>query len=352
MQMIFASAGWDGVSDTDVYRDELRLASQAEDLGFDAFWPVEHHFFDYSFCPDNTELLAFLAARTSTIKLGTAAVILPWNDPLRVAERISMLDVLSEGRVRFGMGRGLSRREYAPWVGIQMEEARGRFDESSLMIVEALKTGWMEGEGPYYAMPRTQIRPRSTGDWEGRIYAVAGSSDSIAACAAAKARMVMFAEKRWENRLPGLEDYRSRYRDQFGEEPPPPMTADFVYCSPDPAEAKERAERHMTAYLLSILEHYELFNDHFGEITGYRGYAKQAEVLRKVGVEGFVKGFLASNAYGTPDQILEHFKQRREVLGPFELATCFRFGGLPIDAAEASLQLFAREVLPELHNWE
>ena len=100
MQMIFASAGWDGASDTDVYRDELRLASQAEDLGFDAFWPVEHHFFDYSFCPDNTELLAFLAARTSTIGLGTAAVILPWNDPLRVAERISMLDVLSGGRVR------------------------------------------------------------------------------------------------------------------------------------------------------------------------------------------------------------------------------------------------------------
>src|SRR4029078_12046738 len=114
---------------------------------------------------------------------------------------------------------------------------------------------------------------------------VAGSSDSIAACAAAKARMVMFAEKRWENRLPGLEDSRAPYRGEFcgvaaarprtesvvAGAPPPPMTADFVYCSPDPAEAKERAEQHMTAYLLSILEHYELFNDHFGEITGYRG---------------------------------------------------------------------------------
>jgi len=73
MQMIFASAGWDDVSDTDVYRDELRLASQAEDLGFDAFWPVEHHFFDYSFCPDNVTWLSYIAGRHPTVELGTAA---------------------------------------------------------------------------------------------------------------------------------------------------------------------------------------------------------------------------------------------------------------------------------------
>ena len=59
-----------------------------------------------------------------------------------------------------------------------------------------------------------------------------------------------------------------------------------------------------------------------------------------------MKGFLGSNAYGTPDEILEHFKQRREVLGPYELATCFRYGGLPIDKAEASMQLFAAKCCP------
>ena len=53
IQMIFASAGWEDISDQQVYADELRLALQAEELGFDAAWPVEHHFFDYSFCPDN-----------------------------------------------------------------------------------------------------------------------------------------------------------------------------------------------------------------------------------------------------------------------------------------------------------
>ena len=75
--------------------------------------------------------------RTSEIELGTAAVSLPWNEPLRVAEKIAMLDELSGGRVRFGMARGLSRREYEPFRGIEMDESRARFDEAAPMILEA-----------------------------------------------------------------------------------------------------------------------------------------------------------------------------------------------------------------------
>ncbi len=115
---VFSSYGWDDMPDGQVYDEEVRLALLAEDLGFDVLWPVEHHFFDYALCPDNTQLLSYLAAATSRIDLGTAAVIMPWNEPLRVAEKISMLDQLSGGRVRFGMGRGLSRREYAPFRDI------------------------------------------------------------------------------------------------------------------------------------------------------------------------------------------------------------------------------------------
>ncbi|MYE10670.1 MAG: LLM class flavin-dependent oxidoreductase [Gammaproteobacteria bacterium] len=150
LQLIFSSYGWEDVSDATVYAQELAMAELAEELGFDAIWPTEHHFFDYSFCPDNLELLAYVAGRTNRIGLGTAAVILPWNDPLRVAEKVAMLDLVSGGRVRFGMGRGLSQREFAPFQGIAMEESRDRFDEASVMIVDALRTGFIEGDGPMY----------------------------------------------------------------------------------------------------------------------------------------------------------------------------------------------------------
>ncbi|MDH4147165.1 MAG: LLM class flavin-dependent oxidoreductase [Acidimicrobiia bacterium] len=351
IQMIFAGAGYDGVSDSQVYKEDLELALRAEELGFDAVWPVEHHFYDYSMCPDNLEMLAYIAGKTSTIGLGTAAIILPWNDPLRVAEKVAMLDEISDGRVRMGFGRGLSRREYAHFRGIEMDEARGRFDEAAKLIVDALETGYMEGDGEFYPTPRTQLRPAPTRSFRGRTYSVAGSADSISICAEIGARMVMFSEKRWENRLPGLNEYRDAYQAKFGEAAPPPMTADFVVCDPDPELAKELAVEHMTAYLMSILDHYELFSDHFKDIKGYRGYGKQSDLLNKIGVEGYVKGFLGANAFGTPDQILEHFKERRDVLGEYELATCFRFGGLPFDRARSSFELFAAEVLPELKRW-
>ena len=110
LQMVFASYGWTNVSDEEVWDEELRLARLAADLGFDVLWSVEHHFNDYSFCPDNLQLMSYLAAECPDVGLGTAAVILPWHDPLRVAEQVSILDHLSRGRLRLGIGRGLARR--------------------------------------------------------------------------------------------------------------------------------------------------------------------------------------------------------------------------------------------------
>ena len=129
------------------------------------------------------------------------------------------------------------------------------------------------------------------------------------------------------------------------------MTADFCYCHPDADVARERAEQYMGTYLGSVLEHYEVMGDHFASTEGYDAYAKAAEVLRKVGSSGFLEGFLDATAYGTPDQILETFRARREMMGDYELGTCFRFGGLPHDLAEESMRLFAAEVLPELQTW-
>ena len=132
LMMIFASYGWDNIGDDQVWDEDLRLARQAPGLGFDALWSAEHHFFDYSFCPDNLQLMTYLAGVCPDIDLGTAAVILPWHDPLRVAEQAAVLDLLCQGRLRLGFGRGLARREFAAFRGT-MDESRGRFDEAAPM---------------------------------------------------------------------------------------------------------------------------------------------------------------------------------------------------------------------------
>src|SRR5205823_1586822 len=108
MMMVFASYGWDDCTDARAWDEEIRLARTAADLGFDCLWSAEHHFNDYSFVPDNLQLMTYLTALCPNVDLGTAAVILPWHDPLRVAEQAAVLDMLSKGRLRLGLGRGLA----------------------------------------------------------------------------------------------------------------------------------------------------------------------------------------------------------------------------------------------------
>ncbi|MGH2901645.1 MAG: LLM class flavin-dependent oxidoreductase, partial [Solirubrobacteraceae bacterium] len=103
--VIFQGQG-SGRTDRNVYRNELRLADLAEPLEFESLWGVEHHFTDYTMCPDVLQFLSYMAGRTRTIQLGSMVVVLPWHDPMRVAEEVSMLDNLSGGRLILGMGRG------------------------------------------------------------------------------------------------------------------------------------------------------------------------------------------------------------------------------------------------------
>src|SRR5947208_8570528 len=83
--------------DHEVYRQELRLADLVEPLGYDSIWGVEHHFTDYTMCPDVLQFLSYMAGRTERINLGSMVVVLPWHDPLRVAEQVAMLDAMSGG---------------------------------------------------------------------------------------------------------------------------------------------------------------------------------------------------------------------------------------------------------------
>jgi alkanesulfonate monooxygenase SsuD/methylene tetrahydromethanopterin reductase-like flavin-dependent oxidoreductase (luciferase family) len=350
LQMVFASYGWENITDGEVWDEEIRLARLADELGFDVLWSVEHHFNDYSFCPDNLQLMSYLAPITRA-DLGTAAVILPWQDPLRVAEKVAVLDHLSGGRVRFGVGRGLARREFQAFRTV-MDESRERFDEAAAMILSGLRTGFVEGHGKFYPQPRVELRPRPRYSIDGRIYAVASSDDSVVSAAKLGARMVMFADRPWPLRLPAIERHRQLFRELHGVAAPPPLTADFCVCTPTMDGAEELARQHMGSFVHSNFEHYELLGEHFAKVQGYDSYAKKVEVARQVGIPGMIDGFMQAAVWGTPDRILRQFEARREMLGEFELCTSFRFGGTPYAVAERSLRLFATEVMPVLQSWK
>jgi alkanesulfonate monooxygenase SsuD/methylene tetrahydromethanopterin reductase-like flavin-dependent oxidoreductase (luciferase family) len=257
---------------------------------------------------------------------------------------------LSKGRLRLGLGRGLARREFAAFRGT-MDESRERFDEAAPMIVNALRTGWIEGDGKHYKQPRVELRPRPKYSFDGRIYAVASSEDSVDAAARLGAHMVMFSDRPWPMRLPAIERNRELFRKYHGGNAPVMMITDFCICAPKLDEAETLARKHMGKFVESNFHHYEFLGEHFSTVKGYDAYAQKAEIARKGGLDGAVDGFMKAAVWGTPDRILRELEARRGVIGDFELNVSFRFGGIPYDKAETSLRLFAKEVLPVLQSW-
>jgi alkanesulfonate monooxygenase SsuD/methylene tetrahydromethanopterin reductase-like flavin-dependent oxidoreductase (luciferase family) len=350
LQLIFQNYGG-ALSDAEHVAFETEVALMAEPLGFDKIFVVEHHFTDYAACPDNAQFLSWLAAKTSTLKLGTGAFILPWNTPIRVAEKIALLDHLSGGRAVLGVGRGLARREYDGF-GISMQESRDRFDEAARMILDATDRGWIEGEGPYYPQARTEIRPRPLRGFRDRLYAIGMSPESVEQAARLGARLAIFSQMPWEMWAgTSLARYRTVYGETHGGTPPPPLTCDLMYCAPTDAEAEAVARVHMPEYYLSVLDHYELLSDNFKGVRGYEMYEQASAILSSIGKDDQAQGYLHVQSWGSPATIVEKLRTRRELVGEFELSVIARYGAIPREKALASLELFGREVLPELRRW-
>lgn len=121
------------------YQQLIRTVVEAESLGFHSVFLVEHHFTGTAQVSASLNLLTYLAARTSTIRLGTAVVVIPWHNPALLAEQVATLDVLSDGRFDFGVGKGYRPSEFGHFC-IPQEEAEERFEESIALIRKALST--------------------------------------------------------------------------------------------------------------------------------------------------------------------------------------------------------------------
>jgi alkanesulfonate monooxygenase SsuD/methylene tetrahydromethanopterin reductase-like flavin-dependent oxidoreductase (luciferase family) len=341
----------DQMSDRAAWERDIHLAGLAEPLGFDTLGAVEHHFFNYAMSPANVEFLTYMAAKTNRIKLMTGAVILPWNDPLRVIERMIVLDHLSKGRALFGIGRGLAKREYDRF-GIDMNEARDRFDEAAEFIMRGLEDGRIEGSGPYYKQMATEIRPRPYASFKDRFYCVAMSSDSVPVCARLGARMMSFAQKPWEQMVGHFDKYRELFQQHHNMPAPPPVCVDFLACDESAERAEMLARDHMAKYYVTVMEHYEMAGEHFKSMKGYGDYATNANILKDLGMEEAGNAFVDINTWGTPNQILEKLENRRRVLGDFDLTVQVSYGGMSPENAEKSIRLFATKVLPELQSWK
>ena len=333
-----------GVTDYQLYQEDMAIAKEAADLGFQSVWGIEHHFTGYIMNPNVTQFLAFMAGYNPNVKVGSMVVVLPWYPAIRVAENMAMLDAMSDGRAVFGMGRGLARVEYEG-LQINQNESTGRFIETAQAVLTGLEQGYVEADGQYVKQPRVRIRPEPFKTFKGRCYAAAVSPSSAPILAQLGIGMLIIPQKPFADHLADVKAHDELFRKVHGAEPPRPIITSYVYCDKDAGRAEEMARKYIAGYWREVVKHYELLGEHFKNIRNYEHYQQQAASYDE---DGVVDLFLGMQVYGTPEQCYEKVKAMHAMFDICGNVSAFKFAGMPYADARSSLRLYAKEVMPAL----
>lgn len=337
-----------GIPDQEFFRRETQIAIEAEAMGFDFAAMVEHHFTDYAACPDPLQALSYVAAKTKTIKLMPAAVILPWNDPLRVVEKVSMLDSLSEGRAVLGMGRGAARREFKSF-NRDLADSREIFDEAALIIMDGLETGIVEADTKWFQIPRTEIRPRPEGWSRDRCVMVSMSPSSAEVAADYGIKALRFSQGDWSKAMPEINNYRDTFKAKHGKTAPPFIISDFMVCFDDKQKVTDYTDKYFSAQFQQVATHYEFMSDHFKSLPSYATYAYMGEAAEaRGGPQNAYKDYIGGNLIGTPEELYEKHLVRKAMVGDYEIIANFSFGGMPYEDVYEQMKCFADKVMPKL----
>lgn len=342
----------EGRSDASVVAEHLALGDLAEPLGFHSVFALEHHFTGYAMSPSPTQLLSYIAGRTRRITLGTAVIVLPWHDPVRVAEEIALLDVLSNGRCVFGFGRGAASVEYAGFR-VPMEEARPRFVEAARVVLKALTQDVFDWDGEFFKIPPTSIRPRPSSHPERRFYASSVSPESAEIMAKLGFGLLVIMQNEWPK---AAEDIR-RYRDitvAVGHTPRPPIISTNVSVADSRAEAHERAVQYLARKFDSIDRHYRFSDGHLGSVKGYEFYGGMAKTYSKMQDPSYrqraTEFYVKIQVVGTADDCLQQIGELQRLTGLDHLVVEFGYGGMPHEEAQLNMRLFAERVMPVLQR--
>lgn len=324
----------------------LYMGELVEPLGFDSIWATEHYGSAYSMQPNPLQYLAYWAGRTSRVDVGTAVIVAPWWNPVRLASEISMLDVLLRGRrLHLGIGRGVAPHEYAS-LGVPIEESHAYFYDVVNAIRAADGAERFTFDGQIFKIPPTTIRPqaRHKGDLTTSIKA-AFSTEKSARLAAENGLGQMFVSGDDMDVMTAGVTRFNEIRAELGLPPDQPTTLLWMYCAPTSSEAEEGWEYFHNQLTAAQHHYFEWNNPGFQGIKGYEEYLTRQTA--DVGVaDASLAARRATQPIGTPDEIIDKIKALQWAISLGMVVIHVFYGGMPREKAERSLRLFAEKVLP------
>ena len=332
----------------DIIHRELEQMEWAEELGFDEVWLTEHHFIDYGLAVDPATLAAAAASRTRRVRIGLAAAILPFHHPLRLAEQMALVDIISDGRLDLGVGRGNRPPEFRGY-NVPLEENRERFDET----VEILQRAWTEDRfshrGRFYTIPEARVIPKPLQQPHPPLFQVCVSKDGIEGCALRGWPMLNSVLFGPVEQLVGTRDTYVAALEKAGRTPAQVAAllgrwgvSRQIYVAESDAEALADTRDAEMWYQESFRRFVIPERIEDAHPTLQPGFRAMAARLDAITWEDLVRETLA---FGSPDTVAAHMETMRQ-LGVGQVLCWMNFGGLPQDKIRSSMELFAREVMP------
>lgn len=333
-------------SEEQYYKDFFTEVDYAEELGFDSMWVGEHHFCNYV-CPSPQILAMAIAQRTKKMRIGTAVALLPHHDPIRLAEDYAMLDLLSGGRLDFGVGRGFIKLIYDGF-NQSMDESRDRFRE----VLEVIEQSWTHEtfsyQGQFYTVNDVKLLPRPLQKPMPPIYMAAAASPESFVAAGEKGHSLLLAL--FTMPLSSFKENVQLYREalsQAGHDTQNIEVAGAYHCFVDdtPEKARQKWERHYMRYL------------HFvGPLIGppekipgkqYDAWKKLGENMRHVTFDHMYPDLVMC---GDPSQCVDRIGLLQEELGLSNILLYMDLGGLAQKELMGSMERFATKVMPHFRT--
>lgn len=343
--IFFQLPAWPDQSTADRYAATLDEIVLAEELGFSTAWMAELHFeARYGTLPSPMLMATAAAMRTSRIHVGTAVTLLPLHDPVRAAEEAAMLDILSNGRLELGIGRGGFKDHYEGY-GISIEERDGRFAEA----YEVLKLAWADKpltfQGEFYQYDEVNVTPKPLQGTNIPLWMAANSDESIAR--AAEYRLPVFlasmtaAPEQLTSRSETYRRMRAEAADDDGAAKIGMLLPIHVALSGEQARAEVEH---------SYMSYFEVV----GAVASSGGRVSSdpstipplARVFQDI---SFGRALDEMVAVGSPDEVIEKIRYYERLYSFTQILCWFTFGGrTPQAQVEASMRLFAEAVRPAL----
>jgi alkanesulfonate monooxygenase SsuD/methylene tetrahydromethanopterin reductase-like flavin-dependent oxidoreductase (luciferase family) len=331
------------------YFDEaLHLVGLCDSLGYTSVRTVEHYFHPYGgYSPNPIVFLTAASQRTKNARLITGAVLPAFNNPLKLAGEIGMLDAISGGRLEVGFARAFLPHEFSRF-GVKLNDSRARFEEGVEQVRRLLEEENVACDGQFHSFPATTSLPRPTQKSRPPFWIAALATPDSFRNAGEKGYGIMAIPLAGGKMAELIGLYREAWKSAGHPGEGQVMLAFHMFCARTEAEAVAIARQPLNDYLQSLVEAACDWTEGTNS-ADYPGYDKIIAGLRAETFESQVEKGAAW--VGTPKQLCEAIQSYYQQVGGFEIASMqVNFNTLPVEAAEASMRLFSKEVMPQFAN--